>query len=226
MKLTYLGHSAFIFEAGSQKCIIDPFIKDNPLCNIKLSDLGNIDYILVTHGHSDHMGDTVEIAKKYGSTVICNFEISIYLDKYNIKCHPMHIGGSYDFDFGRVKMVPALHGSSILEGNHIIPAGSPCGFIVHSQGKKIYHAGDTGLSMEMSLLKRENIDIALLPVGGNFTMDIDDAIYALRLIQPKLVIPMHYDTFPMICCNTQNFEKLAKDICNVQLLKPMESMIY
>jgi len=222
MKLTYMGHSAFYIEAGGCKLLIDPFLKNNPQCSIEPENLPHIDYILVTHGHSDHLGDTIDIARMFSSTVICNYEISLYLDRYNIECHSMHIGGSFEFAFGKVKMTPALHGSSILDGNHVIPGGNPGGFIISSEGKNIYHAGDTGLSMEMQLLRDAGIDYALLPIGGNFTMDIPDASKAVEFIQPKVVIPMHYDTFPLIKSEPERFAEAVSGICGVEILKPMQ----
>lgn len=201
MKIKYLGHSAFLIQTNKFNILIDPFIKDNPKCPISLNDLPSIDYILVTHGHSDHLGDTALISKKYNSIVICNYEIHLYLSKYNIKCHPMHIGGRITLEFGSIKMTPAIHGSSILEGTHIIYAGNPCGFLIEIEGIKLYHAGDTGLTIDMKLLESEGIDIAMLPIGGNFTMDIEDCIKAIEFINPKTVIPMHYDTFDVIKAN-------------------------
>ena len=198
--------------------LIDPFISNNPCCPIALNQLPKIDYILVTHGHSDHLGDTVAIATKFNSTVICNYEISLYLSKHNIICHAMHIGGKASFNFGQVKMLPALHGSSISESDAIIYAGNPCGFLINADNKKIYHAGDTGLTLEMTLLELENIDICMLPIGGNFTMDIDDALRALAMIKPKLAIPMHYDTFPIIKQDPQLF-KTNNKVCNTLILQ-------
>lgn len=221
MKLTYLGHSAFLIETENINIIIDPFIKDNPLCKTEISKLPKIHYVLVTHGHSDHLGDTVEIARKFGSYVICNYEIAQYLDKYNIKCHAMHIGGRKVFDFGKIKMTPAIHGSSITESTHILYAGVACGFLIEIGGIKIYHAGDTALTYDMKLLEKEHIDYALLPIGGNFTMDIEDSIEALSLINPKNAIPMHYNTFDLIKANPKEF---SSDTCDIIHMNPNESI--
>lgn len=211
MKIKYLGHSAFHIESNGINMLIDPFIKDNPLCPINLKDLPKIDYIFVTHGHSDHLGDTITIAREHMSTVICNFEISLYFSRYNLKCHPMHIGGSFNLPFGKIKMTPAIHGSGIIDGNHVIYGGNPAGFIISIEDKKIYHAGDTGLTLEMQLLEREHIDIAMLPIGGNFTMDIEDAALAIDFIKPKIVIPMHYDTFDIIKEDPNELKDIVKD---------------
>lgn len=221
MKLTYLGHSAFIISTDRHNIIIDPFVKDNPLCKFEISDLPKIHYILVTHGHSDHLGDTVEIARKYNSKVICNFEIASYLEKYNIDCHAMNIGARVSFDFGKVKMTPAIHGSAIEEGPHIIYAGVACGFLIEIDGIKIYHAGDTALTYDMKLLEKESIDYAILPIGGNFTMDLEDSLNALEMIRPKKVIPMHYNTFELI---KEDPNKLKSSICEVVIINPNESL--
>ncbi|SCY40576.1 metal-dependent hydrolase [Alkaliphilus peptidifermentans] len=216
MKLQFLGHSAFYFEAEGIKGIIDPFIPnplENPLFNKK-----DLTHIFVTHGHGDHLGDTINISKESGAQVICNFEIAQYLSKYDIECHAMHIGGRATLDFGKVKMTPALHGSGIITKDEIIYGGSPCGFVIDVAGKKLYHAGDTGLTMDMQLLSKENIDVALIPIGGNFTMDIEDAIEAVKFIRPKVTIPMHYNTFPIISAEPLNFkEKVANS--EVKLLE-------
>lgn len=203
MKLTYLGHSAFYLEGGKVKALIDPFISEK-LENLPF-DTKEITHIFVTHGHADHLGSTVNIAKESGATVISNFEICTYLQKKNIKVHPMHIGGRVKLEFGRVKMTPALHGSGIETEDGMLYGGNPGGFVIEIDGQKIYHAGDTGLTLDMKLLEVENIDVALLPIGGNFTMDIEDAVRAVELIKPKLVIPMHYGTFPIIEASPEEF---------------------
>lgn len=213
MKIRYLGHSAFEVESKGFKAIIDPFISGNPNCPVKVEDLTGITHIFVTHGHGDHLGNTVEIANKNDSTVICNFEIAHYLGLQGLKnVHSMHIGGRVTLDFGRVKMTPALHGSGIMVGSNFIDGGNPCGFVIEVDGKKIYHAGDTGLTMDMKLLEEENIDVALLPIGGNFTMDVEDAARAVDFIRPKIAIPMHYKTFPVINADPQEFKNKVKGI--------------
>lgn len=210
MKVKYLGHSAIYIESGGFKALIDPFISGNPNSKATVEDMKNISHIFVTHGHGDHLGDTVEIAKKNSSLIITNFEISLYLQKLDLNTHPMHIGGRMDFDFGTVKMTPALHGSGIVEENGIVCGGNPCGFVITIDGKKIYHGGDTGLTMDMKLLEDEAIDLAILPIGGNFTMDIADAAKAVDFIKPKKVLPIHYDTFPVIKASPQEFRDKVK----------------
>lgn len=211
MKIKYLSHSCFIIEGEGIKAIIDPFITGNANSPVKVNEIKGITHIFITHGHGDHIGDTVEIAKANDAKIVCNFEISQYLSKFNLEVHPMHIGGRVEMNFGRVKMTPALHGSGITTENGIICGGSPGGFLLEIEGKKIYHAGDTGLTMDMQLLKDESIDVALLPIGGNFTMDVEDALRAVEFINPKKVIPMHYKTFDIIDVDPENFVKRVKN---------------
>lgn len=225
MKIKFLGHSCFYLEDGSFKALIDPFMSDNPLSPVNPSEFQSITHIFVTHGHGDHLGDTEILAKNNHATVITNYEISCYLEKKDIKCHPMHIGGRTKFDFGMVKMTPALHGSGIPTEKGLVYGGNPCGFLIEVGGKKVYHAGDTGLTMDMQLLKIENIDVGLIPIGGNFTMDIDDAVRAVSFIGPKKVIPIHYDTFPLIHADPKEFKRKVKD-SEVIILKPNEFYEY
>ena len=168
MKLTYWSHSCFLLETAKHRIVIDPFLSGNPKAKINADDV-NCDYIIVTHGHGDHLGDTVELAKTHDALVITNFEIANHLSQYDIKVHPMHIGGRRTFDFGDVKMTPALHGSSIQTEDGTVDGGNPGGFLITIDGTSLYHAGDTGLTMDMKLLEEEHIDLALLPIGGNFT---------------------------------------------------------
>lgn len=203
MKIQFLGHAAFYVETSQMRALIDPFYSTEafePIFSIK-----DITHIFITHGHSDHLGDAVSIAKETNALVISNYEICHYLKSLGLNCHPMHIGGRTDFSFGRVKMTPALHGSAIETPEGLIYGGNPGGFLIEAEGKKLYHAGDTGLTMDMQLLAPEKIDVALLPIGGNFTMDVQDAIRAVDFIQPKVAIPMHYNTFPIINAPHQDF---------------------
>lgn len=210
MKITYLGHSTIMIEEGNFKGIIDPFLSGNPMGNISVDELSYLTHIFVTHGHSDHIGDTVEIAKKTGALIIANHEIVAYLSRFKLKTHSMHIGGRTKFDFGKVKMTNALHGSGISDNGTMIYGGNPCGFVIEVNGKKVYHAGDTGLTLDMKLLEDENIDIAFLPIGGNFTMDIDDAVKAADFIKAKMVVPMHYNTFGVIEADPFDYKNKVK----------------
>ena len=223
MKLTYLGHAAVMIEEGNFKGIIDPFISGNPSARSGPDELSDVTHIFVTHGHGDHIGDTVDIARKSGALVIANAEICAYLGKFNVRTHAMHIGGRTKFDFGIVKMTNALHGSGISDGGNMIYGGNPGGFIINIDDKKVYHAGDTGLTLDMKLLEDENIDVAFLPIGGNYTMDIDDAVKAVDFIKPKTVVPFHYDTFDIIKADPEEFKNKVKS-SNVKILISNESV--
>ncbi len=223
MKVQYLGHSVLMVETQGTRLILDPFIEGNPQCPVSVDELPKVDYVLVTHGHGDHIGNAVEISKRDGATVISNFEICNYLESKGVKTHPMHIGGKFSFEFGNVKLTPAFHGSSISDGNNVIYAGMPAGFLLESNGKKLYHAGDTGLTVEMQLLRDELIDVAFLPVGGNFVMDVSDAIRATSFIMPKKVVPIHYNTWDIIKADTEKFKTGVEHIkVECLIMKPGE----
>jgi L-ascorbate metabolism protein UlaG (beta-lactamase superfamily) len=195
LKVSWLSHASFLIEADQTKILIDPFVTDNPLSPVKADEV-EADFILVSHGHGDHVGDTIEIAKRTGATVVSNFEIQNWFVGQGVEnAHPMHIGGGFDFDWGRVKLTIAHHGSALPDGSY---GGNPCGFLLTIQGKNIYHACDTGLFYDMKLIGETGIDLAILPIGDNFTMGPDDALRAVKLIEPKQVVPIHYDTFDVI----------------------------
>ncbi len=235
MKIQFHGHACFSiitedywgnFHEIGKHLLIDPFITGNPVAQISADDL-NPDYILLTHGHHDHIGDTVAIAKRTGCKVICVPELESYLHRKGVtNTHGMNIGGGYQFDFGIVKMTSALHSSGLEEDGQVIYMGNPVGFLIKAEGKTIYHAGDTGLSHEMTLLGNANrIDVAMLPIGGNYTMDVNDAMLAARALRAKQIIPMHYNTFPAI---EQNENFYANQLLNYGILstvlKPEESL--
>lgn len=195
VKITWHSHACFFIETDQARLLIDPFISGNPLSTVKLDTI-ETDYILVSHGHGDHLGDTVEIAKRTGATVISNYEIQTWLTNQGIEnAHPQHIGGGFDYPWGRVKLTIAHHGSALPDGSY---GGNPCGFLLYLEGKKIYHACDTGLFYDMKLIGEEGIDLAILPIGDNFTMGPDDALRAVKLVEPEQVVPIHYDTFDII----------------------------
>lgn len=193
--LTWYGHAALGLETGGSHILIDPFFSGNPAA-ITSADAVQADFILVTHGHGDHLGDTVAIARRTGALVISNFEIASWLGNQGIKTHPQHIGGGYRHPFGYLKLTPALHGSALPDGSY---GGNPAGFLIATNDdKKIYIAGDTGLFGDMKLIGEEGLDLAVIPIGDNFTMGPDDALRAVRLLLPKVVIPIHYGTWKLI----------------------------
>ncbi len=193
--VTWLGHACFLIDTGSDKLLVDPFIEGNPLAPITAATV-EANYIFVSHGHADHLGDTIPIAKRTGATVVANFEIQNWLVSHGLtKVHPQHIGGGFNYPWGRLKLTIAHHGSALPDGSY---GGNPCGFLFYLGDKKIYHACDTGLFYDMKLIGEEGIDLAILPIGDNFTMGPDDALKAVRLIDPNEVIPIHYNTFEVI----------------------------
>ncbi len=215
MKLTYFGHSCFLLETESAKILFDPFITPNELAKDIDVDKIQADYILVSHGHEDHVADVVSIGQRCDSTVVSNFEIVTWFQNKGIKKgHPMNFGGSWSFDFGKVKYVQAIHSSVLPDGSY---GGNPGGFILTIEGKTIYYAGDTALFSDMKLFaQKQDIDYAILPIGDNFTMGIDDAIEAAKFVNCAKVIGMHYDTFGFIVIDKaaakEKFSAAEKDL--------------
>ncbi|MGI4729749.1 MAG: metal-dependent hydrolase [Janthinobacterium lividum] len=196
MKVTYYGHATILLETEKAKLLFDPFITPNELA--KAVDIDSIkpDYILLTHGHVDHVADVFTIQKNSDATVICIAEVQGWLGNNDVdKTHGMNIGGSFNFNFGRVKMVNAIHSSSMPDGSY---GGNPAGYVIYADGKKVYIAGDTALTYDMKLLEDENLDAAFLPIGDNYTMGVDDAVKAAGFINCKNIIGVHFDTFPPI----------------------------
>ncbi len=197
MKITFLGHASLLIETAHNLLLVDPFISGNPMASDKIN-IKEIkpDYILVTHAHQDHTLDVEEIGKPHGSTVISNFEITTYFEKKGMKAHPMNLGGSWKFPFGTLKYVNAIHTSSFEDGSY---GGQPGGFILTSENKQVYIAGDTALTMDMKLIPQTTkLDLAILPIGDNFTMGLEDAITASDFVECNTILGYHFDTFGYI----------------------------
>ncbi len=215
-KVTYHGHSCFEIGSGEYNLIIDPFLNGNPMAKVKPENV-KVNYVLVSHGHGDHWGDTALVAGRNKATVITNYELSQYATRQGLTSHPLHIGGSFKFPFGWVKLTIAHHGSTLENPNDY--GGNPAGLIVNIGGKTIYHAGDTGLFLDMQLIgEMHPLDLALLPIGDNFTMGPVDAAKAVDFLKPKKVVPMHYNTFDIIKQDPEKFADMLKG-------KPTECII-
>jgi L-ascorbate metabolism protein UlaG (beta-lactamase superfamily) len=215
MLINYYGHACFEISINGKKLLFDPFISGNPLAsNIDIKKI-KPDYIFVSHGHNDHIADAIPIAIQSNATIISNFEIINWLQKQGVpQGHSMNIGGKYSFDFGDVKYVNAVHSSSLPDGTY---GGNPGGFLIQSCEGNFYFAGDTGLMYDMKLIgEYRSIDFAMLPIGNNFTMGVDNAIIASDMINCKTIFGMHYDTFPIITIDKneaiEKFKRVGKEL--------------
>ena len=218
-QLTFHGHATVSIHTADSKLVIDPFFSENPHFLGSLDDI-EADYILVTHGHYDHVADLIGLAERTGATCIATFEIASFLESQGLSASPQHIGGGVHYPFGYVKLTAALHGGMVnlpgAEAFTTLPAGILINF---SSGERFYHAGDTALLTDMQLLKGK-VDVAVLPIGDRFTMGPDDAVTAVEFIEPKVVIPCHYDTWPPIEQDANAFAQKVGNRAKVQVMAP------
>jgi L-ascorbate metabolism protein UlaG (beta-lactamase superfamily) len=223
MKVTYYGHSCFAAQVANKTLLFDPFITGNELAKAIDVDKVPADYILISHGHADHMADAAGIAKRTGATIVSNYEVTVWFGKQGLtRTHPLNHGGGWRFDFGRVKFVNAIHSSSLPDGTY---GGNPGGFVVESDEGNFYYSGDTALTMDMKLIGESTpLRFAALCIGDNFTMGIDDAIRAAQYVRCKEVLGLHYNTFPPIQIDPPAaVERFDAEHQHLHLLLPGES---
>lgn len=209
MKIKFHGHAFVEVDTGSHIILIDPFVSGNPDCDVKPEDV-KCDFIIPTHGHGDNFGDTIELAKQNNATVIGMFEVANYCGARGVTAHPMNTGGAYNFPFGRVKLTIAKHSSSFPDGTY---AGDAHGVLITVGDTTFYQAGDTALFSDMKLIgEMHKIDAAFLPIGDDFTMGVDDAVKAVEFLQPRIVVPIHYNTFDIIKSDATDFKRKVESI--------------
>jgi L-ascorbate metabolism protein UlaG (beta-lactamase superfamily) len=207
--LTWHGHSAFSLATGGKQILLDPWLSENPAGTADPATIA-ADVIVVSHGHGDHLGDAVAIAKRTGALVISNYEVSLYLEKNGVKnTHAMHIGGRHRFDFGTIKLTIAHHGSVLPDGSN---GGNPCGVVLTLDDGVIYFAGDTGLFLDMQLIGEAGIDLAIVPIGDNYTMGPEDSVRALQFLEARYALPCHYNTWPDIAQDPHEWARMVRDV--------------
>ena len=223
-KLTFHGHACCTLETSSgHRLMFDPWLDENPLADIKTDAVGKLDYILCSHGHFDHFGDAIKLLRKTDATLLATFELVAFAQKHGVaKGHGMSIGGGYRFPFGYAKMTPAMHGGQVAGDDEGIYTTQAAGWWLDLNGARFYHAGDTALLKDMELLNGR-VDVALLPIGDNFTMGPDDAVRAVEMIAPRVVIPIHYNTFDVIKQDPYDFARKVGSKVEVRILQPGDS---
>lgn len=221
MTLTFLGHAGVQIRHGDHEILIDPFVTGNPLAVTDVASLSP-SHIVLTHAHADHVGDTVAIARRCGAAVVAAVEVVGGLASEGVVGVGMNVGGGADFPFGRLTFTPAWHSSSFADGRY---GGTPMGVVLQLPGLTLFHAGDTALFSDLQLLARFDIDVAMLPIGDHFTMGPDDALQAVRWLRPRIVVPIHYDTFPPIRQDAAAFAERVRSETDAEplLLVPGES---
>ncbi len=219
LELTWLGHATWLLRAGEQRVLVDPFLTDNPSAEVGPAEL-DVDFILITHGHFDHVADAADIANRCDATVVANYEIATWFaEKQGVqRTLGMNLGGATELPFGRVKMTTAFHSSQLPDGSY---GGNPGGYVVETQGKRIYFAGDTALFSDMQLIGAAGLDLAVLPIGDLFTMGPQDSALAANFLKAKKVMPAHYNTWPPIEQNANEWAELIRTQAEAEPVVPV-----